>query len=1579
LVINANPRNLELEMKKLMILVAALSLVAAASGTAMAFTHADEVISLNPTPAGAPNYAPSMNMNWLNNPDGSVAPVPPDPDRLLGAYDQYAVGWGPAAGPWTGTANAIVHMESTFTNDGVVAVGPVNYDVTDEAVLSQMGYDLVIYGLGYGFDAPFESHGQVKVYVAEELSGPWTLVSGWTGEPNGTNGIDYFENQDGTLYNGVQFNNGGFSAWSYTFMTIDLDNLKIIDPATGELMDLDPATGEYNYVWFESGYYEDDGMTHGNASFLDAFGANPVPEVVATPTFAPDPGIYTSAQNVTISCATEGATIYYTINGAEPTETSIEYSGPVAINATTNLKAKAFKTNWDPSDTASGAYTITGTVATPTFSPPSGTYATAQEVTISCATEGATIYYTINGAEPTETSIEYSGPVAINATTNLKAKAFKDGWESSQTASGLYTITGTAATPTLSPDSGTQFTSSLDITINCETEDATIYYTTDSADPTQSSFEYTGAITITETTTFKAKAFREGWIPSVVATATYTRGVAETVATPTFSPPSGTYATAQEVTISCGTEGASIYYTINGAEPTETSIEYSGPVAISTSTILKARAFKTGWSPSQIASGIYAIAGFIYADNVVVMDPTPAGIPNHAPSMNMNWLNDPATGAPSPDPNPNPDRLLGGYDQYAIGWGPAGPNWAGTSNAIVRMAQPFTHDGVVAAAPVNYDVTDAAVLSQMGYDLVIYGLGYGFDAPFESHGQVKVYVADQLYEDINDWTLVSSWSGDPNGTAGVDYFENQDGTLYNGVPFNNGGFSAWSYTFMTIDLDNPKIIDPATGELKDLDPITGEYNYIWFEAGYYEDDGSTHGNASFLDAFAAYSLHTEPEEPEENHPPVADAGADQTVYPDDTVTLDALGTSDTDGDKLLWEWRQISGTDVTLSNGGTVWTAVDRATFEEARGSEIGDPNWNPDADEDGNGVVGPEDYELILERVNPTFTAPHVGIEGEVLEFELSVSDGEYSDTDTVSVEIRYNIVAVPGFAVSVEDQQGCVSRNLGVADEGIHALGLPDYESGGDCSGWTERSTGYLTLAFDLPVADGEGDDLTIYYSGQGTAQVSFSRDGGIWTYPLPLPDAAEGDDTVHQASYDLGEFGLTSAHYVTIEKTGTAGGIFIDALEGRYVGAVAVYATSVSDQQACVWSIDFDNLDGGEHALGTPDFETGGGSGWTDMDVAGYLILAFDVPLADGRGDDLTIYHTGWAEVSAALSEDGVNWTGLGNLPEGAAAVQQTSYDFSGLGVTSARYIKINKEPSTEAGPRFIDAVKGHYGISEYVDPAGKDQSVKEGTSVTLGAGSNPLSAVYEWVQVDDGSPLVIFSADSAPNPTFVAPSVPPGAEIVLVFQLYMDANDYPFETTVTVVDNGITDISSDAQFTFNNPVSDNNMGMSCDGGDITGYAVLDPDSSYSVDMTEGPEDLIYGLISFQAQVNAGATVVVTIYLPEPAPAGYKWYKYNDTDGWFDFSRDAISAGSGDGAECNDDRTQVTLYITDNGDYDDNGTLGIIGDPSGLGQPGGSESQGGDGSAVTAGGGGSGGCFIGICASESSFKPTNWIDCN
>ena len=92
-----------------------------------------------------------------------------------------------------------------------------------------------------------------------------------------------------------------------------------------------------------------------------------------------------------------------------------------------------------------------------------------------------------------------------------------------------------------------------------------------------------------------------------------TGGPTNAVSIPIFNPGTNTYNAAQEVEISCGTTGASIYYTMttNGttpADPTEQSSLYSSAIPVTkTGTIIKAKAFKTGMDASSVATATYTI------------------------------------------------------------------------------------------------------------------------------------------------------------------------------------------------------------------------------------------------------------------------------------------------------------------------------------------------------------------------------------------------------------------------------------------------------------------------------------------------------------------------------------------------------------------------------------------------------------------------------------------------------------------------------------------------------------------------------------------------------------------------------------------------------------------------------------------------------------------------------------------------------------------------------------------------------------------------------------------------------------
>jgi hypothetical protein len=80
--------------------------------------------------------------------------------------------------------------------------------------------------------------------------------------------------------------------------------------------------------------------------------------VVATPTFSPNAGTYTSSKTVTISDSTPASTIYYTTNGSTPTTGSTVYTTPLIVSTTQTVKAIAAASGFTNSAVGSALYTI---------------------------------------------------------------------------------------------------------------------------------------------------------------------------------------------------------------------------------------------------------------------------------------------------------------------------------------------------------------------------------------------------------------------------------------------------------------------------------------------------------------------------------------------------------------------------------------------------------------------------------------------------------------------------------------------------------------------------------------------------------------------------------------------------------------------------------------------------------------------------------------------------------------------------------------------------------------------------------------------------------------------------------------------------------------------------------------------------------------------------------------------------------------------------------------------------------------------------------------------------------------------
>ena len=105
--------------------------------------------------------------------------------------------------------------------------------------------------------------------------------------------------------------------------------------------------------------------TSGWATYAMGTGAAPqlykkvVADQVAMPTFSPVEGTYFETQSITLSCATDGATIYYTTDGTTPSASNgTAYTSAISVSETMTIKAIAIKSDMTDSDVATATYTI---------------------------------------------------------------------------------------------------------------------------------------------------------------------------------------------------------------------------------------------------------------------------------------------------------------------------------------------------------------------------------------------------------------------------------------------------------------------------------------------------------------------------------------------------------------------------------------------------------------------------------------------------------------------------------------------------------------------------------------------------------------------------------------------------------------------------------------------------------------------------------------------------------------------------------------------------------------------------------------------------------------------------------------------------------------------------------------------------------------------------------------------------------------------------------------------------------------------------------------------------------------------
>ncbi len=285
-----------------------------------------------------------------------------------------------------------------------------------------------------------------------------------------------------------------------------------------------------------------------NALQVESLSAIPF-DKVPSPVFSKAAGTYGKAVKLSFTLPNaivwKNASIRYTTDGADPTETTgTAFDGngfPVfpasaAEGSTVTVKAAAFLSGKLASDITAVTYTL-GSASAPILSPivcnrdsAQLTSSNASGITLTAVDEGVTIYYTMDGSEPTVNSEKYVAPLKVLGATTLKAAAIDADGNKSEVLTREYTLLSANPTAIQFPANSAVVGkgSAIGLSNATSASKATrFYYTTDGTDPTTASTLYTGNIPVpvlahNEKFIIKAIAAGEGLVTSGVATFEYT-------------------------------------------------------------------------------------------------------------------------------------------------------------------------------------------------------------------------------------------------------------------------------------------------------------------------------------------------------------------------------------------------------------------------------------------------------------------------------------------------------------------------------------------------------------------------------------------------------------------------------------------------------------------------------------------------------------------------------------------------------------------------------------------------------------------------------------------------------------------------------------------------------------------------------------------------------------------------------------------------------------------------------------------------------------------------------------------------
>ncbi|MEH7883016.1 chitobiase/beta-hexosaminidase C-terminal domain-containing protein [Bacillus sp. JJ1609] len=465
--------------------------------------------------------------------------------------------------------------------------------------------------------------------VAQALKDKADLISSF---PNFNGDDAVLLKHNGTLIDSIgQEGTDPGTAWGTTVKTADQTLVRKSTVTTGDkdtTNAFDPAT-----EWVSLGK---DIFTNIGTHTMD--GASEAPTKVASLSASVTAPSVKAGTAVELTTATEGATIYYTVDGSEPTTSSDVYSTAITINQDTIIKAFAVADNLEKSDVATFSYTVLQKKAIAEvrelkagdYVLTSGvvTAVLGKNIYIQDETAGIVLYGTLN-VQPGD-EVEASGKVT-EFNTLLEIEVVQEDVK----------VLGQKEVPAAKELTAAELSEQYEAMLvkvgksKVESFEGGNYTVVDAnGDSYQvrpGVAEWLEVDTSYDSITGVLGAFKDVYqlIP---------RTESDIVLDPSFvrpavaTPGAGFINAGDSVRLTSDTEGATIHYTTDGSEPTASSTVYSEPIVITEDTTIKAFAVKEGLTSSKV----YTYNYIIQKDDVRIHDIQGAGHYSKYEGFNVN-------------------------------------------------------------------------------------------------------------------------------------------------------------------------------------------------------------------------------------------------------------------------------------------------------------------------------------------------------------------------------------------------------------------------------------------------------------------------------------------------------------------------------------------------------------------------------------------------------------------------------------------------------------------------------------------------------------------------------------------------------------------------------------------------------------------------------------------------------------------------------------------------------------------------------------------------------------------------------